>query len=199
MWIHSAPGRGGRFQLPVTVPIDTVGSKYVASSKIGSRFDDLQRLVQKALGGDPGQGRAELLPSVFADKSAPGSAQAAQTERAGSEQPYQGAVIDGRYELEHEVSRGGMGNVFRARHHTLGRAFAIKFVHADLRDEAAMRRQFLNEAQLAASLNHPHIVSVTDFGLDPVFGNYLVMELLNGETLSTRLCSAGQCVSAAPH
>lgn len=108
----------------------------------------------------------------------------------GREQPHPGAVIDHRYGLEQELSRGGMGNVFRARHYSLGRSVAIKFVHADLREEVAMRRQFLTEAQLAASLNHPHIVAVTDFGLDHAFGHYLVMELLDGETLHARM--AGQ-------
>ena len=97
------------------------------------------------------------------------------------------SLIDGRYELEALISKGGMGNVYRARHRDLGRTFALKLVTERFRDDPAIRQLFVKEAQLASSLTHPNVVSVTDFGIDEDHGLYLVTELLEGETLRERM------------
>src|SRR5690242_20261227 len=89
----------------------------------------------------------------------------------------QGAMyLEGRYELLELISEGGMGAVYRARHRQLDRMVAIKFMSADLRDDPQARSRFTVEAQVASGLHHPHIVNVTDFGIDPELGYFLVME-----------------------
>src|SRR6185295_17603372 len=92
-------------------------------------------------------------------------------------------MVDGRYELEALLSKGGMGRVFRARHRDLGRQVALKLVLDGFADDYELRELFFKEAQLASSLNHPNIITVTDFGLDDDLGYFLVMDLLQGETL----------------
>jgi serine/threonine-protein kinase len=99
-------------------------------------------------------------------------------------------LIGGRYELDGLISQGGMGRVYRGVHRDLNRAFALKLVHDTLRWEVEFRERFFMEARLASSLQHPNIISVTDFGLDEHQGYYLVMELLSGETLRARVGKA---------
>jgi eukaryotic-like serine/threonine-protein kinase len=96
-------------------------------------------------------------------------------------------LLAGRYELIELLSEGGMGRVFRARHRELGRQFAVKLVLEGYKHDQGMRERFFTEARLASSLNHKNIISVTDFGLDDRLGYFLVMELLEGETLRQRL------------
>jgi Tol biopolymer transport system component len=87
----------------------------------------------------------------------------------------------GTYRLDHQLGEGGMGTVYRATDTKLNRAVAIKFLSTDLADASA-RRRFQREAQLASSLNHPHILTVYDTGeLDG--RQYLVSELVDGGTL----------------
>ncbi len=102
--------------------------------------------------------------------------------------------LEGRYELYELISQGGMGAVYRARHRQLDRVVAIKFMSAALRDDPEMRRRFTDEAQVASSLAHPNIVNVTDFGIDPELGYFLVMELLTGQTARARM--SGQALRA---
>ena len=92
----------------------------------------------------------------------------------------------GTYVVEGVLGRGSMGTVYRARHRVLGRPVAIKHLHAALVSDTSLVKRFLQEATLVNTINHPHIVEVFDFveGPDLV---YTVMELLEGETLSTRL------------
>ena len=80
-----------------------------------------------------------------------------------------------------------MGAVYRARHRTLDRFVAIKVMRPDLRDDSAMRLRFFQEALVASSFSHPNVVNVTDFGVDPHYGYFLVMELLAGENVRERM------------
>ena len=90
-------------------------------------------------------------------------------------------MMIGTYRLEHRLGEGGMGTVYRATDTRLNRPVAIKFLSTDLADAAA-RRRFQREAQLASSLNHPHILTVHDAG--EIDGRqYLVTELVDGGTL----------------
>ena len=82
----------------------------------------------------------------------------------------------GPYQIEHKLGEGGMGEVFRAVDTRLGRAVAIKTT----REQFSAR--FEREAHAIASLNHPHICTLFDVG-----PNYLVMELVEGETIAQRL------------
>jgi Tol biopolymer transport system component/predicted Ser/Thr protein kinase len=87
----------------------------------------------------------------------------------------------GPYRLEAPLGEGGMGVVFRALDTKLNRPVAVKFLSGDLADATA-RRRFQREAQMASSLNHPHILTVYDAG--EIEGKqYLVTEYIDGGTL----------------
>ncbi|MGA9750680.1 MAG: protein kinase [Acidobacteriota bacterium] len=92
----------------------------------------------------------------------------------------------GPYEILSPLGAGGMGEVYRARDTRLGREVAIKVLAEHMADRPALRERFEREAKAISSLNHPHICSLFDVGSqDDV--DYLVMELLEGETLEVRL------------
>lgn len=99
-------------------------------------------------------------------------------------------LVGGRYELSDEISTGGMGRVYRAVHRDLGRPFALKLLLETHRQNQDSRERFFVEARLASALCHPNIVSVTDYGLDEQHGCYLVMELLEGQTVRVRMHEA---------
>lgn len=99
-----------------------------------------------------------------------------------------GSWLGGRYELLSVIGRGGMAEVWKARDHRLGRDVAVKRLRADLASDDTFQARFQREAQSAAGLNHPNIVSVYDTGEapDPATGlsvPYIVMELVEGHTL----------------
>jgi len=93
------------------------------------------------------------------------------------------AAIGQRYELEASIGEGGMGSVHRVRHVKLGKTFALKMIRDVLTADPRTRERFFREARLASSLSHPNIVSVVDFGEDPRYGAFMVMELVEGEGL----------------
>jgi serine/threonine-protein kinase len=98
-----------------------------------------------------------------------------------------GSVIADTYTIEALIGRGGMGSVFLASHNRLpGKRVAIKLLHAELQDPEVIAR-FKREAQIASKLNHPNIVTVHDFNITPDGTPYLVLELLQGESLAQRL------------
>ena len=76
-----------------------------------------------------------------------------------------------------------MGHVYRVRHASLGKAFALKVIAPAFANDTAARARFNHEAKLASEVTHANIVSVVDFGEDPHFGAYMVMELVAGEPL----------------
>jgi eukaryotic-like serine/threonine-protein kinase len=96
-------------------------------------------------------------------------------------------LVGGRYELEVLVGKGGVGEVWRARHVTLNSRVAIKFLQMASADKESAKRRFTIEAQITAQLKSPHAVQVFDFGVTDEGQPYLVMELLEGETLGRRL------------
>src|SRR4029453_11252117 len=87
----------------------------------------------------------------------------------------------GTYRLEATLGQGGMGVVFRALDTKLNRPVSVKFLSDTLAD-AAGRRRFQREAQMASSLNHPHILPVYDAG-EVAGRQYLVTEYIDGGTL----------------
>jgi tRNA A-37 threonylcarbamoyl transferase component Bud32 len=93
-----------------------------------------------------------------------------------------GTVLDGRYKVIAPLSEGAMGSVYRGERLQLGRAVAIKVMHEALPDELSSRQRFEREAKLMAMLEHPHCVSVIDFGVHDE-KPYLVMEYVRGTSL----------------
>src|SRR5688572_3349357 len=95
--------------------------------------------------------------------------------------PITSGVLIGPYQIESKLGEGGMGTVYRAHDTKLNRPVAIKFLSDDIADAAA-RRRFQREAQMASSLNHPHILTVHDAG-EFEGRQYLVSEYVAGGTL----------------
>ncbi len=76
-----------------------------------------------------------------------------------------------------------MGQVYRARHLQLGKAYALKIIAPTFASDQVARQRFNQEAKLASEISHPNIVSVVDFGEDEQFGAFMVMELVEGNSL----------------
>jgi serine/threonine-protein kinase len=99
-------------------------------------------------------------------------------------------VLAGRYRLERVLGRGGMGTVYAGHDEVLGREVAVKVLDLTVADATATAR-FTREARILASLQHPHIVAVHDFGTDESTA-WLVMPLLPGPDLQTLVNQRGQ-------
>lgn len=99
-----------------------------------------------------------------------------------------GTLLAGRYQLEKRLGRGAMGQVYVARDQNLMARRAVKTVRPDLLNNDDLQEgeaiaRFEREAKTAASIQHPNVVNVTDFGKSPEGIFYLVMEFVEGETL----------------
>jgi serine/threonine-protein kinase len=101
-----------------------------------------------------------------------------------------GRVLGERYHLLELVGQGGMATIYRARDDQLGREVAIKILRAEYGNDGAFVLRFRREAQAAAQLSHPNVVSVYDAGTDEV-GPYIVMELVTGGDLAAVLRDRG--------
>jgi tRNA A-37 threonylcarbamoyl transferase component Bud32 len=116
---------------------------------------------------------------------------------AGLESLLKGRTLAGRYLIDDVIGRGGMGAVYRGTDQRLGRPVAVKVITASAGNDPAVRERlrarFRHEAASAASLpHHPNVVPVYDYGTDDELGlDYIVMELLRGEDLATRLQGRG--------
>jgi serine/threonine-protein kinase len=96
--------------------------------------------------------------------------------------PRIGTVLQGRYRIDQRLGAGGMGVVYRGERVGLGRRVAIKFLHADLAVDPALRTRFEREARAMSKLHHPHCVPVIDFGFADA--PYIVLEFVPGESLA---------------
>ncbi|MEV6298414.1 protein kinase [Actinoplanes sp. NPDC051861] len=98
--------------------------------------------------------------------------------------------LGGRYRLGDELGRGGMAVVFRALDEVLNRPVAVKVLAGRYAGEPRFRERILHEARAAATLSHPNIAQIYDFGESEEDGRpvpYVVMELINGPTLQQRV------------
>jgi serine/threonine-protein kinase len=100
--------------------------------------------------------------------------------------PTQGATFGGRYELDSRIAIGGMGEVWEATDHVIGRTVAIKILKDEYMGDPGFLERFRAEARHAALVNHEGIASVFDYG-EENGSAFLVMELVPGEALSTIL------------
>ncbi len=105
-------------------------------------------------------------------------------------------ILDGRYRLERLIGRGGMGAVYEAVDQRLRRVVAVKVMLGAAFGNAAAQRRFRREARLAASLHHPNIVEVHDYGEIENGGAFVVMEMLGGRTLRAELRQSGRLAPA---
>ncbi|GAA2031766.1 hypothetical protein GCM10009740_22140 [Terrabacter terrae] len=103
----------------------------------------------------------------------------------------EGLLIADRYRLETVIGTGGMGQVWRATDETLHRPVAVKVLRPHAQETDGFLQRFRAEALHSASLQHPNIVTVHDFG-EGQHSAYLVMELVEGKPLSTIIRQRGQ-------
>jgi len=101
--------------------------------------------------------------------------------------PLLGKVFDGRYRLEAQLGRGGMGVVYRAVQIAMGKVVAVKVLRGELATHREAARRFHREAKAASLLSHPHTVRVFDFGQTRERELFMVMEYLEGRTLGSVL------------
>src|SRR5438093_605095 len=98
-------------------------------------------------------------------------------------------LLGGRYRLEGRIAVGGMGTVWGAHDETLDRRVAVKVLNESLAHDERFIERFRREALAAAGLMHPNIAGVFDYGDGEQ--PYIVMELLDGETLAQRVARMG--------
>ncbi len=98
-----------------------------------------------------------------------------------------GLAVGGKYELRRVIGVGGMGVVCEALHLDLGKKVAIKLIDKSMKESELIVARFRREARAAGQIQSEHIVDVFDVGADARVGLYMVMELLEGEDLQTRL------------
>jgi eukaryotic-like serine/threonine-protein kinase len=102
-------------------------------------------------------------------------------------------LLAGRYRLTDRIAAGGMGEVWRGEDVLLNRAVAVKLLPTGRAGDEAFLARFRAEARYAASLSHPGIARVYDYGESAEFGGaYLILELVRGEPLSAILARAGR-------
>jgi tRNA A-37 threonylcarbamoyl transferase component Bud32 len=99
-------------------------------------------------------------------------------------------VAVGNYTVTGTIGRGGMSAIYLARHALLGREVAVKVLLPELSRQPEMVDRFFTEARAVTTIRHPGVIEVYDFGYLEDGGAYIVMELLEGETLSSRLTGA---------
>ena len=103
-----------------------------------------------------------------------------------------GKIIGNRYEILEEVGLGGMATVYKAKDHVLNRLVAVKVLKDEFTTDTEFIKRFNTEAQAAASLSHPNIVSIYDVGHEDENNlYYIVMELVQGKTLKEIINSEG--------
>ena len=110
--------------------------------------------------------------------------------------PLIGSVVDERYEIVAMIGEGGMGVVYSARHRALGKRFALKALRKDLATDGEIAARFMQEARTAASISHPGLVEIIDFGQLPAGQPFFVMELLEGQSLAQLVRRGGPLPAA---
>ena len=101
-------------------------------------------------------------------------------------------IIAGRFRIEYEIGRGGMGTVYRAIHLGLERPVAVKIIKPEFAADRDVADRFLREARTMAKLRHPHAAMIFDAGNLPDGRHFIVMEFVEGTTLSDSLAHEGR-------
>ncbi len=102
-----------------------------------------------------------------------------------------GTVLAGRYRIEHLLGSGGMGSVYRAEHVLMRKACAVKVLHREMTQVKEVVARFEREAVAAARIEHPNVATATDFGQLENGSFYLVLEFIEGKSLSRLIADVG--------
>ncbi|MFI6227161.1 protein kinase [Micromonospora echinospora] len=106
-----------------------------------------------------------------------------------------GVQLGNRYRLDERIASGGMGDVWRGTDQVLGRVVAVKSLLPALLDEPGFAERFRGEARTMATINHPGVVDIYDFGSDQQIA-FLIMEYVEGDALSATLNRVGRLTPA---
>ncbi|MEZ4380859.1 MAG: serine/threonine-protein kinase [Nannocystaceae bacterium] len=158
---------------------------------------DLEATVP--VGADAPTGRPALV--VAGDEPSTGELALDEDDDAGVPLPlperkpwmppdFSGRVLGGRYKILELIGFGGMATVYEAEHIKIKKRVAVKILNPDYADDQEIAHRFLQEAQTASQLRHEHIIDITDYG-EADGTVFFVMELLEGEDLSTTLLETG--------
>jgi eukaryotic-like serine/threonine-protein kinase len=162
----------------------------------GDRWQRLESLCHAAL-ARPSSERAAFLQAACGDDDSlrreaaslvagsPASFLEAPAPRPGAASPLIGRQL-GAYHIEAAIGAGGMGEVYRATDARLRRVVAVKVLPSALAEDPERRARFEREARAVAALKHPNICTIHDVGRDQGI-DFLVMELVDGESLAARL------------
>ncbi len=96
------------------------------------------------------------------------------------------SALSDKYEIVELIASGGMGEIYLGIHRVLGKKRAIKIIHQAVDKDQDIRQRFLKEARLAASIDHPGIIQIMDFGSHEAF-DYLIMPYIEGTTLAEEM------------
>ena len=113
--------------------------------------------------------------------------------------PRVGTLLAGRYVIEEVIGEGGMATVYRARHKLVDRPVAVKIMNPLLASDVIVRERFRREAKSAQKLAHPNIIEIYDQGDTEDGTAYIVMELLDGESLAHTIQNGPMDVDRALH
>ena len=97
----------------------------------------------------------------------------------------------GNYRVVSKLGAGAMATVYLAEHPRINKKVAIKVINQDLASSPEMVSRFMTEARAASQIGHDHIVDILDFGQSPEGENFMIMEYLEGQTISSRIRGAG--------
>lgn len=106
--------------------------------------------------------------------------------------PLIGTVLAGKYEIMSVVGTGGMGVVYKGRQHLMDRIVAIKMLRAQHVSDSMSVKRFQQEGKACCLLNHPHVITIYDFGVSPSGQPFMVMDFLQGVALSDIIKQDGQ-------
>jgi tRNA A-37 threonylcarbamoyl transferase component Bud32 len=106
--------------------------------------------------------------------------------------PFIGRTVSQRYKVVQRIARGGMGEVYLARHNDLNQRVAVKFLHRRFADDEAFVTRFFNEARSACRVDHPNAVTIYDFGRLEDGTVYIVMEFVDGVPLKDMIQRDGR-------
>lgn len=111
----------------------------------------------------------------------------ARLKSGPAKDPFIGTILNNTYQIQEVVGRGGMGVVYKARDILMERTVAIKMLHAHLVQDQASIQRFQQEARAASAINHPNVITAYDFGISETGQPYLIMDFLQGKSLSSTI------------
>jgi DNA-binding response OmpR family regulator len=175
---------------------DNLQKLQAAIRRLRKKFDPAGQLIFPHLStvmaseGSGGNVSSTVSKAVSSAISSGGTGSSDQSDF--DEDLLSGLILNGKYELGAPIGGGGCGVVYRGRHVDLDTEVAIKVLHINVLANSDTVRRFQREAKIAGLLAHPNIVAVRDFGFSEQNLPYLVMELVDGASLSEVLQQGGR-------